>query len=143
MEKGETLLPRIFRALTAVHHILGKLRRADKNNGSPGKRRNGMVSQALKTAVVIILASAVLPTAAVTSQAQDLTAGTMALTSDGVDLAAGSTLNIAATEAAGSLLSHNKSGTQKPPVPETGISALLITGVLMIGFAVRKQTVAA
>jgi hypothetical protein len=102
-----------------------------------------MVSQALKTAVVIILASAVLPTAAVTSQAQDLTAGTMTLTSHGVDLADGRTKNIAATEAAGFPFSDNKSGTPKPPVPETGISALLITGVLMIGFAVRKRTVAA
>jgi hypothetical protein len=102
-----------------------------------------MVSQALKTAVVIILASAVLPTAAVTSQAQDLTAGTMTLTSDGADPAVGSLQATAATEAAALPFSNNKSGTQKPPVPETGISALLITGVLMIGFAVRKRTVAA
>lgn len=102
-----------------------------------------MVSQALKTAVVIILASAVLPTAAVTSQAQDLTVGTMALSSEGLDPAAGRYQAIAATEAAGFPLSNNKSGTQKPPMPETGISALLITGVLMIGFAVRMRTVAA
>lgn len=101
-----------------------------------------MVSQALKIGVVILLANAALPAATAASQAEDLAAGMMTTTTDGADLATGRTENIAAPEAAGPL-SDNKSGIAKPPVPEIGISAMLITGVLMIGIAVRKRTVAA
>lgn len=100
-----------------------------------------MVSQALKIGVVILLANAALPAATAASQAEDLAAG-MTTTTDGADLATGRTENFAAPEAAGPL-SDNKSGIAKPPVPEIGISAMLITGVLMIGIAVRKRTVAA
>lgn len=102
-----------------------------------------MVSQALKTAVVIFLASAVLPTVAVTSQAQDLTAGTMTLASEKTDTATGRFQKVAASEAISIPFSLNKSGTQKPPLPDTGISALPIADFGMIGFAVRKQMVAA
>jgi hypothetical protein len=102
-----------------------------------------MVSHALKTAVVIFLASAVLPAAAVHSQAEDLAAGTVTLTSSTVDVPEGRTFPMAATEAVGFPLSSKKSGSSKPPMPETGISALLIAGIAMIGLAVRRPTVAA
>lgn len=95
-----------------------------------------MVAQMLKAGAAIALFLANVPLAATQIQAQDLAVGGQAQYQT-------ASFQAAVDNVATTTQNNSKSGSEMSPVPESGTMAMLIAGICMIGFAARRQSVAA
>lgn len=94
-----------------------------------------MLNQIIKTGAAIALFLASVPLAASQNQTQDLAAGSRAQ----YQTVSFETANLSVTK---TMTNNSKSDNAMSSVPELGTIAMLITGICMIGFAARRQTVA-
>lgn len=101
--------------------------------------KQAMHRKALSVAVLLVVGSAV-PATAAQSLAQDRATGADQLAGAELQGNTDTDQQSAATEAVA--MSEQQSGSFKPPVPDTGTTAMLIAGLGMIGFAARRRSVA-
>jgi hypothetical protein len=102
-------------------------------NGSLGKPENAMYSQYIKAGAALILLATGGTQALAKDQAEDLTASASKSTQ----------IVLVKTTPQQVAFRQEQSGSQMPPVPETGNIAMLITGVCLAGVAASRRKVAA